>query len=29
MGVDVLIGAEDQGSEGGSCMVSLCCVDGE
>lgn len=29
MGVDVLIGAEAQGSEGGSCMVSLCCVDGE
>lgn len=29
MGADVLIGAEDEGSKGGSCMVSLCCIDGE
>lgn len=27
--VDVLIGVEAPGSEGGNCMVSLCCVDGE
>lgn len=29
MGVNVLIGAETRGSEGGSCTISLCCLDGE
>lgn len=29
MDMDVFIGAEAQGSEGGSCTLSLCCIDGE